>query len=763
MQIRLSEGDKPLRVIDVLATIHSDSGNIRFKAAQGWGFHVISHTWSKGIRDLSQKIGEQVSQNLEKQQQEQRSRDAYSHAFSEADFSLDSCYQQLREFLRLLAADAVTQIWFDALCIDQTNVEEKSREIRNMGAYYSRSQGCYVLTHGVGEGYQLWGKEAPRGTELPRWFTRVWTLQEFLLPSRLIFIMEGLDQRFIALVNGLVREKSKKGLCRCFCVNWSWEEKRKLKMAVPEYLEAWAGNFKLLDDRCYYELPEDQLVVTAAHEIDVETVDPQQNLEIVSSNVVCAQCHSLPMIRKAQYTMPATNSSSICNTIYLVDRGAYLAIMECDYGMTQKHTAGPNIGGLHTAPTGPSVHALSHLLAVYKSLQGWRPSQVISEVGQRNCTVEEDRVLGILGLLSIGSGELSQLRSGKGFQAQLVELAKVCSPRILIELCGMDVKACCTVGMSWAPDFHDPTGMQNIKWSMYVRDRLQVEMERQQVTAAGSLKLLAKVVSGHVIPSTALPPPAKETEFMQSFPRYGSPLPSYFLVIPRFVDTPELGSVMLASTSTSCSFIPLTLMATNTGGVLTLHFEFHFSIGHSHRGYLELPLPIIINNDGASTAPNNNFDDLSVSFQVEMVLLGGTNPDKSGSETLKVIMVCLKNPNREELHKIGMLYLIHRLTATPGIKLDKTCVNEMMLILENTSMKECTVGGFGADLSAHVDIGHKVPVSSSGHPSSQGPPSSQIQISGLAFFFTTCFVKLVNMISSCMTWCRQLIRSRREN
>ncbi|MCO5610556.1 hypothetical protein L7F22_064795 [Adiantum nelumboides] len=217
-------GEKlPIRLRDVIDTIssHHRGNNIVFikGSSRGWDIHIVSHTWSKGvIRDLSEEIGKHIINEGHQLagHEPMMEADAYSHAFKEADFSNVSSYHELRLFLRLLAGDGAKHIWFDALCIDQTNME-KSREIGNMGAYYRRSQGCYVLTHGVGEGYQLWGKKGPRGFELPRWFSRVWTLQEFLLPRRLSFFVEALDPRFLVFVNMLARAKYKSGLCRCFC------------------------------------------------------------------------------------------------------------------------------------------------------------------------------------------------------------------------------------------------------------------------------------------------------------------------------------------------------------------------------------------------------------------------------------------------------------------------------------------------------------------------------------------------------------------
>lgn len=162
------------------------------------------------VRKLSEKIGRDVGSKA--QAAAGGAADAYNEAFKGSDFSDESCYKMLIEFLQLLVGEGVKDIWFDALCINQVDNEEKAKEIGNMGAYYGRSRGCYVILHGLGNGYQLWGKEGA----LPRWFTRVWTFQEFMLPARLIFIVEDLHPRLIAYVNKEIIANSKNGLCRCF-------------------------------------------------------------------------------------------------------------------------------------------------------------------------------------------------------------------------------------------------------------------------------------------------------------------------------------------------------------------------------------------------------------------------------------------------------------------------------------------------------------------------------------------------------------------
>lgn len=168
----------PLRVINVRDTVALARG-VCFSVPKDWNFHVISHTWSMKVRDWSVEIAGKIGEGGD-------AGSGYDEVFQNEDFSGRPYYSDFLKFLEMLAADRVEKVWFDALCINQTDAEEKSREILHMGSFYSQSLGCCVLTHGLGQGFGLLSKDG----HLPRWFSRVWTLQEFLLPKELWFIVE---------------------------------------------------------------------------------------------------------------------------------------------------------------------------------------------------------------------------------------------------------------------------------------------------------------------------------------------------------------------------------------------------------------------------------------------------------------------------------------------------------------------------------------------------------------------------------------------
>ncbi|KAH7297258.1 hypothetical protein KP509_26G062000 [Ceratopteris richardii] len=158
----------------------------------------------------------------------------YEKFFEDADLSDRPCFQELKQLLSWLAGDGVESIWMDALCINQTDDAEKEAEITNMGSYYRNSIACYVLPHGV-------GRYAPAvdprvddhlfgGRDLPRWFYRIWTLQEWFLPTKVVFLMGDMEVQEIRLINAfIILSKSKwdfntslsselTGFCNC-CFN----------------------------------------------------------------------------------------------------------------------------------------------------------------------------------------------------------------------------------------------------------------------------------------------------------------------------------------------------------------------------------------------------------------------------------------------------------------------------------------------------------------------------------------------------------------
>ncbi|KAF9477713.1 hypothetical protein BDN70DRAFT_810218, partial [Pholiota conissans] len=90
-----------------------------------------------------------------------------------------SAYRKLEGFCKI-ARDkhGVSFAWMDTICINKDSTSELEESIRSMYRWYKNSYVCIVyLSHTT----------SLADMHLDRWFTRGWTLQELLAPSKLKF------------------------------------------------------------------------------------------------------------------------------------------------------------------------------------------------------------------------------------------------------------------------------------------------------------------------------------------------------------------------------------------------------------------------------------------------------------------------------------------------------------------------------------------------------------------------------------------------
>jgi hypothetical protein len=93
---------------------------------------------------------------------------------------IESCCNQALE-------DGIDYVWIDTCCIDKRSSAELSEAINSMFAWYQRSKVCYAYLVDVSVDDALVNLDASRALSKSRWFTRGWTLQELLAPSRVVF------------------------------------------------------------------------------------------------------------------------------------------------------------------------------------------------------------------------------------------------------------------------------------------------------------------------------------------------------------------------------------------------------------------------------------------------------------------------------------------------------------------------------------------------------------------------------------------------
>lgn len=456
-----SRWEYPIRVVDVAATL-TDFKTIIFKAPKDWGFHVISHTWSGMVRDLSKMLGEQTAQLDD-------AAEAYDRAFREVDLSGNGCYAKLRELLGRLAGDGVEAVWMDALCINQCDAEEKNAEIGRMGDYYRNSRGCYVLPHGIGPGYYLWPAEIPRITEaeepgrseiteaeehgrwLPRWFYRVWTLQEYVLPKQLWFLIGSLSPATIRLINTYIsHNESAVGFCEC-CIK---------------------GNY-------FRNVTDFQEQYTPDHFVQDGEADCMDIL--VAEDQVCDCCGSSPYIRSAGYRGEDQAGSTI---VYFADYRAYQILLF--------------LSATFTFPSAvEDVIVCCNNMALLRD--ALNPSQVVLLMGRRDCTHEEDRILSILGLLEAKG--IKQVRTDLSLEEQVVNVASQ-DHNLAFFLCTVSGSSFFQKpGLSWAGNIRKMDGSRLIRFRPLTAEQVSrlpyrisfPEVEITQVSQQG-LALSAKVI-----------------------------------------------------------------------------------------------------------------------------------------------------------------------------------------------------------------------------------------------------------------------------
>lgn len=455
----------PLRVIKVSDTCRC-LGGVEFETPSQWSFHILSHTWTDQIRDLSSKVKEIDVGVL-----------SYNDACRKADFRSIEGYEALRELLKLLEADGVKEIWIDALCINQASAHEKNREIPNMGAYYSQSKGCYVSTHGIGGGYKLLGSDS----SLPKWFSRVWILQEFLLSKDLTFIVEGLDELTKWRWNRISQTKSTVGMCKCFnredlqalrSVVWWGQVTARTALADPpdsrdkyltSYFKNWGADLKMK--------------TADVHRLvnDVRDREGARAQQILTKSR-CDKCDSYPLLRKLEVCAAEVSEST---DFYMVDREVYLTLAVV-------HRTGSLDPEDYWRADALKEQLEDSFLPYINGQAGGKlePWFIVEQIRKRQCERNEDRVLAVLDLLGVGSDMVVEI--GKTLDEQIVQLARGLKAkgddRTLVNLCVVDGKGYGKPGMSWAPNFVEGRKLGSDGLPRVISE---IKVEIVEVTAAG--------------------------------------------------------------------------------------------------------------------------------------------------------------------------------------------------------------------------------------------------------------------------------------
>ncbi|KAK2755434.1 het domain-containing protein [Colletotrichum kahawae] len=126
-------------------------------------YAILSHTWKDGQEVTFQEFSTERARNK-------------------------SGWSKIERTAQLALEDKLQHVWIDTCCIDKTSSAELTEAINSMMSWYEQSQVCYTYLEDVP--FLLPKTEQEDAFRNSRWFTRGWTLQELLAPSKLIFIFK---------------------------------------------------------------------------------------------------------------------------------------------------------------------------------------------------------------------------------------------------------------------------------------------------------------------------------------------------------------------------------------------------------------------------------------------------------------------------------------------------------------------------------------------------------------------------------------------
>ncbi|OJT01782.1 Vegetative incompatibility protein HET-E-1 [Trametes pubescens] len=159
-------------------------------------YAILSHVWSS--------TGEQTFQHIQTIHTSARSSFPYTCEDTDPRL-LDVIRSQLSTKITSCCDYARSQghpnLWIDACCIDKTSSAELSEAINSMFTWYSQADVCYVFLSDVSSSENPVEKLSFFRRSI--WFKRGWTLQELIVPSRIVFLAK--DWRMIGTVAGLAK------------------------------------------------------------------------------------------------------------------------------------------------------------------------------------------------------------------------------------------------------------------------------------------------------------------------------------------------------------------------------------------------------------------------------------------------------------------------------------------------------------------------------------------------------------------------------
>jgi hypothetical protein len=129
-------------------------------------YAILSHTWSKGEEE------EMLFDDMKKLKLG-RVAESKPGGYAKIMFTMDQA-----------ESDKLDYCWVDTCCINKADEDELPKALESMFDWYQRSAKCYVYLSDVDDSVLPDPESQMRAS---KWFTRGWTLQELLAPTKVEF------------------------------------------------------------------------------------------------------------------------------------------------------------------------------------------------------------------------------------------------------------------------------------------------------------------------------------------------------------------------------------------------------------------------------------------------------------------------------------------------------------------------------------------------------------------------------------------------
>jgi hypothetical protein len=149
---------------------------------------IVSHTWGK--EEVTFADITSIYSATNHAQLDLLSPDTFHGQAQEIRVKAKAGYAKIQHACSTAKNAGYKYVWIDTCCIDKSSSSELSEAINSMFRWYQQADLCYAYLDDVVH------TEHKTMMSKSRWFTRGWTLQELLSPSKITFY--GTNFRFIA-------------------------------------------------------------------------------------------------------------------------------------------------------------------------------------------------------------------------------------------------------------------------------------------------------------------------------------------------------------------------------------------------------------------------------------------------------------------------------------------------------------------------------------------------------------------------------------